>query len=83
MGYRLRIGRSVDRIPVRSKIFDIRPHRDCGPPRLLYNWYCVSFLEIKQPERGVNHSPPSGAEDKERVELCLYSRFVPPWTLVA
>jgi len=26
---------------------------------------------VKQPGRGVNHQPPSSAEVKERVELCL------------
>jgi len=35
-----------------------------------------SFLGIKRPGRG-GHPPPSSAEVKERVELCLYSPFGP------
>jgi hypothetical protein len=40
-------------------------------------WATASFLEVKEPVRGVNHPPPSKAEVKERVELCLYSSSVP------
>jgi len=81
VGYRLRVGMSGVRIPVRGEIFDTNPHRLCGPPSLLYNEYRVSFAGVKQPERGVNHSPPSDAEDKERADLGLYYLLVPPWTL--
>jgi len=38
-----------------------------------------SFLGVKRPGRGVDHTPPS-AEVKERVELYLYSPF---WAFVA
>jgi hypothetical protein len=31
-----------------------------------------SFLEVKMPENGVNHQPPSSTEVKERVELYLF-----------
>jgi hypothetical protein len=45
-----------------------------------------SFPGVKRPGRGVDHPPPSIAEVKERVELCLYSpsgpsRLVLGWTL--
>jgi len=30
-----------------------------------------SFSEVKRPVRGVDHSPPSSAEIKERVELYI------------
>jgi hypothetical protein len=36
-----------------------------------------SFLGVKRPGRGVDHSPPSSAEAKERVELYLYSTSGP------
>ena len=35
-----------------------------------------SFPGIKRPGRDVDHPPPSSAEVKERVELCLYSPLV-------
>jgi len=39
-----------------------------------------SFLGIKWPGRGVDHTPPPSTEVKERVELYLYS---PIWAFVA
>jgi hypothetical protein len=47
-----------------------------GPPSLLYSGYRV-FPRRKRPGRGVNHLPPSSAEVKERVKLCLYSPSAP------
>ena len=32
-----------------------------------------SFPGVKRPSRGVDHPPPSSAEDKERVELSLWA----------
>jgi len=32
-----------------------------------------SLPGVKRPGRGVDHPPPSSAEDKERVKLYLYS----------
>ena len=43
-----------------------------GPPSILYDGYQVSFPGVKWPGHGVDHSPPCGAEVKERVELYLY-----------
>jgi len=49
--------------------FRIRPDWPCVPPRLLYNGYRLSFPGVKWPGRGVEHSPPSSVEVKERMEL--------------
>ena len=40
-----------------------------GPANLLWNGYRFSFLGVKRPGYGVDHSPPSSVEVKERVEL--------------
>ena len=50
-----------------------------GPPSFLQNGHRVSFLEVKRPERGVDHSPPSSAEIKESVQLYLCSPSGPSW----
>jgi hypothetical protein len=42
----------------------------------------ASFLRVKRPRRGVNHPPPSTAEVKERVELCLYFPSEPSWPVL-
>ena len=41
-----------------------------------------SFPGVKRPERGIDHSPPSNAEVKERVQLYLYSPFGPSWPVL-
>jgi len=38
-----------------------------------YTMGTESFPGVNRPGRGVDHPPPSSAEVKERVELCLYS----------
>ena len=68
--------------PSGSEIFRTRPDPSWGPPSLLYNGYRVSFPAIKRPGRGVNHTPPSNAEVKERVELYLYSPCGPSWPVL-
>ena len=40
------------------------------------------FPVVKQPESGVDHTPPSSAEDKERVELYIYSPSGPSWPVL-
>jgi hypothetical protein len=55
-----------------DEIFRIRPDRPWEPPCLLYNGCRVSFPEVKWPERGVNHTPPSSTEEEARVELYFY-----------
>jgi hypothetical protein len=69
----LRAGRSGDRIPLGGETFRTRPDRPWGPPSLLYSAYRVSIPGVKRPGRGVDHSPRSCAEVKERVGLYLYS----------
>jgi len=59
--------------PSGSKIFHTHPDQPWGSPRLLYNGYWVSFLEVKWPGRGIDHPPLSSAVVKERVALYLYS----------
>ena len=84
---RLATGWTVRRSnPGRGEIFRTRPDRIWGPPSLLYNGYWVSFPGVKQSGRGVDHTPTSSAEVKERLELYLYSpsgpsRPVHGWTL--
>ena len=41
-----------------------------------------SFPGVKWPGRGVDHSLPSSAEVKERVELYLYSPSGPSWPVI-
>ena len=68
----LRAGRSGDRIPVEARLsepFQTGP----GAYPASYTMGTGSFPGVKRPERGVDHSPPSSAEVKERVELYLYS----------
>jgi hypothetical protein len=42
-----------------------RTDRTLGQQSLLYNGYRVFLPGIKQPERGIDHPPPSSAEVKE------------------
>jgi hypothetical protein len=41
-----------------------------------------SFPGVKRPGRGVDHSPPSSVEVKEKVELYLYSTPGPSWPVI-
>jgi hypothetical protein len=41
-----------------------------------------SFPEIERPGRGADHTPPSSAEVKERVELYFYSPSGPSWPVI-
>jgi len=49
-----------------GSIFRNRPDRPWG---LLCNGYRVSFPVVKRPGRGADHTTPSTAEVKERLEL--------------
>ena len=40
------------------------------------------FTGVTRPGRGVNHSPSSSGEVKERTELYLYSPSVPSWHVI-
>ena len=50
-------------------------HTGTGAHPASYTMSTGSFRGGKRPERGVDHSPPSSAEVKERVGLYLYSPF--------
>jgi hypothetical protein len=63
-----------------DEVFPIYPDRPWGSPSLLYDGYLVSFPEVKQPGRGINHPPPTSAEVKERVEL--YSPSGSSWPVL-
>jgi len=62
--------------PGRDEVFGTRSHRHIGPPSFLYNGYRVSLLRVKRTGRGLDHTPTSSVEAKERIELYLYSRAV-------
>ena len=47
-----------------------------------YSMGTGSISGVKQPGRGVDHPPPSGAEVKERVEVYLCSPSCPSWRVL-
>ena len=51
-------------------------------PILLENGHPVSFPGVKRPGRGVDHSHPSRAEFKERVQLYQYSQSCTSWPVL-
>jgi hypothetical protein len=66
----LRAGRLGDRIPVVARFF--APFlTGPGVHRTSYNMGTRSFVGVKQPGRGVDFTPLSSAEVKERVEVYL------------
>jgi hypothetical protein len=68
--------------PGGSEVCHTRPCRSWGPPSLLYNGYRAFYPEVKRPGRGIDHSFPSNAKVKERVELYLYSTSGPRWPIL-
>jgi hypothetical protein len=68
--------------PVGGEIFCTCPDRPWGPRSLLYSGYRVSFPGVKQPGRGVDHTPPSSAVVKERVDLYLCSLSGSSWPVL-
>jgi hypothetical protein len=44
--------------------------------------HLASLPGVKWPGHGVNHSPPSSAEVKEKVELYLYSHSGSSWPVI-
>lgn len=56
-----------------GKNFRTHPDRPCGPSNLLYDGYPASFSGVKWPGRGVDLPSPSSADDKEGMQLYLYS----------
>jgi len=67
----LRAGRLGFWTPGRGETFPVRPKRHRGPPSLLYYGHYVTIPEVNWPESCVDHSPPSIAEVRERVEVYL------------
>jgi hypothetical protein len=53
-----------------------------GAHPVAYTMGTGSFPGVKWPEGGVDHSPPSNAEVKERVGLYLYSTSGPSWPVI-
>jgi hypothetical protein len=75
-------GRSGDRIPVRAR-FSAPVHTGPKATPASYAMGTVSLCRgVKRPGRGVNHPPTSSDEDKERVQLYLYSPFGPSWPVL-
>jgi len=69
--------------PGGSKIFHTHPDWPWDPPSLPYNGFWVSFFpRVKKLGHGIDCSPQSGAEVKERVELYCYSPCGPSWPIV-
>jgi len=77
----LRARRSGDRIPVRARFSAPVPSGSVAYPAS-YTIGTESFSGVKQPGRGVDHTPPSRAETEERVELYLYSSSGPSWPVL-
>ena len=77
----LRTGRPGDRIPVGARFSSpVQTGPRAHPASCTVG--IGSFPGIKRPERGVDNSPPSSTEVKERVELYLYSPSGPSWAVL-
>jgi hypothetical protein len=61
--------------PVGGEILHTCPDLPWGPSIFLFNWYWVSFLELKQPGQDIDHPFPSNTEIIERAQLYLHSHF--------
>jgi hypothetical protein len=66
--------------PGEREIFRTRSDRPLWAHPASYTTSTGSLLGVKRPGRGLDHPPPSTSEDKERVELYMYSLF---WAFVA
>ena len=76
----LRLGRSVDRIPVEERFSaPVQTGPEAHPASCTMG--TGSLTGVKRPGRGVDHPPTSSAEVKERVEVYLYSTSGPSWTV--
>jgi len=72
---------SGDRIPVGARFFRTHPDRHWGSPSLLYSGYRV-FPGGKAAGTWSWPPIPSSVENKERVELYLYSPSKPSWPVL-
>jgi len=67
--------------PGGGEIFHTCPDRPWAHPAS-YTMGTSSFPGVKKPGRGIDHTSPSSAEVKERVELYLYSPSGPSWPVL-
>ena len=79
--YPLLVGRSRDRIPVRTRFF---APVQTGPEAQQTSCTMGTglFPGVMRMGRVVDHTPPSSAEIKEEVEIYLQSPFQPPWRVL-
>ena len=68
----LRVGRAGDRIPVGVRT-SAPVYTGPGAHPAAYTMGTRSFPGVQRPRRGVDNTPPSSAEVKERVQLHFYS----------
>jgi hypothetical protein len=78
----LSVGRSRDRIPMGRAKFSPPVQTGPGAHPTSCTMVTGSFPEVKRSGRGVDHSPQSRANVKERVELYLYSHFGRSWPVI-
>jgi len=80
-GYLLRAGQSRDRIPVGVR-FSAPSRVALETTHSPAEWVPGPFPRDEAAGHGVDHPPPSSAEFKERVELCLYSASGSSWPIL-
>jgi hypothetical protein len=80
IGIATRYGRDGPRIESRwGARFSAPVQNVPGSHPVSYTMDTGSYTGVKRPGRGVDHTAPSSAEVKERVELFLFSLFGPSW----
>jgi hypothetical protein len=65
-----------------GEIFRSRPDRPSGPPSLLFNEYRISFPGVRRPGRGVDHTPASSPEVRERGYSYISTPSVASWHVI-
>jgi hypothetical protein len=78
--YRLRAGRSGVRIPARaSELYLLQNVQTCGgaPTNLLFSGYRDSFPLVKRSGCGIDHSPPSSDEVKNKWSYTSVPPYIP------
>jgi hypothetical protein len=77
----LQAGQSGDWIPVGAR-FSAPALTGPRAYPASYTMGTGSFPGVKRPGRGIDHTPLSSAEVKQRVELYLYSPYGPSWPVL-